>query len=138
MKRLLIISQYIAPVRAIGSVRWTKIAKYLKKYHDVEITVLTNKKNYSENGFMHYEIDNLLKDEMTVFDEYQTFFTGSKQETLTKLKNWIKRENKKTTTQITNVGASGSNRFAQPSIRHRINAFIQDVGTKETVTDGYK
>ena len=137
MKKILIVSQYIAPVRAIGSVRWTKIAKYIKYKHDVEISVLTNEKDYSKNGLFHYEIDNLLKDEMVLFDDYHTFSTGSKQETLIRIKNRIKREQRESVQPIVNVGASGSKRFAEPTMRHSINSLIQDIGTKEIVKDGY-
>ena len=57
--RLLIISEYIAPVQAIASVRWTKLAKYLAKNHGYDITVLTNQKSYDERliGFRSYKRD---------------------------------------------------------------------------------
>lgn len=70
MKKILIISQYIAPIQAIASVRWTKIAKYLKKKYDVEITVLTNEKNYGQYRFKVEKKDPLLTEDVKYFDEY--------------------------------------------------------------------
>lgn len=71
MKKILIISEYFAPVQEIASIRWTKIAKYLKSGHDVEITVLTNKKNYFDKKL---EIpisrkDILLEKELVMIDK---------------------------------------------------------------------
>ncbi len=45
--RILIVSEFFAPVRSIGAIRWTKLAKYLAKDHDVQIDLLTNEKEYS-------------------------------------------------------------------------------------------
>lgn len=71
--KILIISEYIAPLQAIASVRWTKIVKYIKQKHpDVEITVLTNKKNYASRGVaaQYSQKDELLEKELQYFDEY--------------------------------------------------------------------
>lgn len=71
--KVLIISEYIAPLQAIASVRWTKIAKYIKQQHpDVEITVLTNKKNYASgaDAAQYARKDKLLEKELRYFDEY--------------------------------------------------------------------
>lgn len=38
----------IAPAQIVSAIQWTEITKYLKKQHDVHITVLTNEKDYSE------------------------------------------------------------------------------------------
>lgn len=70
MKKILIVSQYIAPVQAIASVRWTKIAKYLKKMCDIEITILTNKKNYGQYPFKVEKRDPLLIKDTAYFDVY--------------------------------------------------------------------
>ena len=68
---ILIVSEYIAPVQAVASIRWTKISKYLKRTHsDVSITVLTNQ--LQQNGENAQKNDLLLEKDMTVFDEYWT------------------------------------------------------------------
>ena len=48
-KKILIISEFIAPVQSIASIRWTKYAKYLVKQCDCDITVLTNKKCFDNS-----------------------------------------------------------------------------------------
>lgn len=72
---VLIITHYIAPAQAVASVRWTKISKYLKKHEDVKITILTDRKNYTEDncGMPKYKKDDLLSEDMKVFDEYLEF-----------------------------------------------------------------
>lgn len=72
MKKILIISEYIAPVQAIGAIRWTKIMKYIKAYHDVEITVLTNEKNYDnpQSLLPTSKKDPLLQKDMGIFTNY--------------------------------------------------------------------
>lgn len=68
--KILIISEYIAPIQAIASIRWTKIAKYLKKNHNVNITILTNEKNYGKYFFKVEKKDALLIEDIKYFDEY--------------------------------------------------------------------
>ena len=71
--RILIISEYIAPLQAIASIRWTKIAKYLKRLHpDIHITVLTNEKRLDECVGIPNK-DDLLAGDMECFDEYLQF-----------------------------------------------------------------
>lgn len=74
--KLLIISEYIAPVQAIASIRWTKIAKYLKRAHEeISITVLSNEKNYDNpEGLLPLcRKDSLLERDFSIFDAYWTF-----------------------------------------------------------------
>lgn len=70
---ILIISEYIAPVQAVASIRWTKVAKYIKQQHpESQITVLTNQKDFGEGGVsltLHTK-DELLEREMVYFDNY--------------------------------------------------------------------
>lgn len=77
--RILIISEYIAPLQAIASLRWTKIAKYIKIYHpETEITILTNQKFFEkthQNGSFQRK-DPLLEKDMQAFDEYLQFSNG--------------------------------------------------------------
>ena len=69
-KRLLIISEYIAPVQAVASIRWTKYAKYLAKEHGYEITVVTNAKNFGAGhyGKRPYKYDKTLEDDLQWFE----------------------------------------------------------------------
>lgn len=72
--RILLICDAIAPLQGIASIRWTKIAKYLKETHgnDVIIDVLTNKKNYDDpnSSLRLYPKDILLEKDMRYFDNY--------------------------------------------------------------------
>lgn len=63
--KFLIVSEYIAPIQEIASIRWTKIAKYLKQnFPNVVIDVLTNPKSIYEHK------DSLLEKEMVYFENY--------------------------------------------------------------------
>lgn len=70
--KVLIISDAIAPQQGIGSIRWTKLAKYLKinNQDNVEITILTYKKNYENRSMWCYTRDALLEEDMQYFDFY--------------------------------------------------------------------
>ena len=72
MKKVLIVSEYFAPTQAIASNRWSKIAYYLKKNHDVSIDVLTIRRNYThKESFMGYSLkDTTLKKETASVDNY--------------------------------------------------------------------
>lgn len=140
MINILIISQYIAPVRAIASVRWTKISKYLKKKYDVSISVLTNHKEYTENtGVIKYEKDELLEKDLVNFDEYYEFNTGRLDDLFYRVKQKIIKSSKKDDFSINtyNVGKSGENQFAKSNIKHTINSILQSLTVNETVRDGY-
>lgn len=71
--KILIISEYIAPFQSIASIRWTKIAKYIKKFHPkTYISVVTNQKEYvlaSESGKPERR-DELLEKDLIYFDKY--------------------------------------------------------------------
>lgn len=90
--RILLICDAIAPLQGIASIRWTKIAKYLKKMHGnkIVIDVLTNKKNYDNinSPLRLYPKDCLLEKEMCYFDNYfdVTIENGLK------FANWYKRK----------------------------------------------
>ena len=65
--KILIVSEYIAPLQAIASIRWTKIAKYLKISHsNIHITVLTNEKIFDGNN---QRKDLILEKDMCFFYE---------------------------------------------------------------------
>lgn len=66
--KIIIISEVIAPVSAIGSVRWTKLGKYLKKNHNAEIDILTTKKHYrDEPGATYRRFDKTLASDLRYF-----------------------------------------------------------------------
>lgn len=68
--RILIISEYIAPVRAVAALRWTKLGKYLKESCGCEIDVLTNKKSFvgSVADAQYYEYDETTAHDLMYFD----------------------------------------------------------------------
>ena len=68
-KKILIISEYVAPVQAVASIRWTKFAKYLARDHGYEVIVLTNKKSYKRGLFQSkpYAKDSALERDMQWF-----------------------------------------------------------------------
>lgn len=72
--RILLVCEQIAPLQTIAAVRWTKIAKYLKRQHgdEVQIDVLTRKKNYDDpNSKMRlFRKDPLLESDMVNFKNY--------------------------------------------------------------------
>ena len=89
--KILLVCEWIAPVQAIGAVRWTKISKYLKKCHGEEIIidVLTNKKNYDDPNVSNpYTKDTLLEKEMRYFNHYFAVPADSR---IIRLKDWYKR-----------------------------------------------
>lgn len=71
--KILLVRGAIAPMQSIAAIRWTKIAKYLKKCHgeEISIDVLTNEKNYDDpDGLTFCTKDTLLEKEMRYFDHY--------------------------------------------------------------------
>lgn len=69
-KKILIISEFIAPVQSIASIRWTKYAKYLAKQCGCEITVLTNKKCFDKSraDMRPYQYDSTLAGDTAWFN----------------------------------------------------------------------
>ena len=67
--KILIISEYIAPVQHIAAIRWTKYAKYLAKEHGCDVTVLTNEKccDGSSMTKKQYSYDSSLAEDMHWF-----------------------------------------------------------------------
>ena len=76
MKKVLILSKYIAPVQEIASIRWTKLAKYLKRCGDYEISVLTDEKTFDRKQINSFRRDPLLERDLNVFSEYHVFPDG--------------------------------------------------------------
>ena len=76
--RLLIISENIAPYQAIGSIRWTKIGKYLSINHGAEVSILTNEKKYEiqTDGIVINRIDKKLEEDLHYFSEYHAVKCG--------------------------------------------------------------
>lgn len=67
--KILIISEYIAPVQHIAAIRWTKYAKYLAKDHGCKVTVLTNEKCFDGSSMTkkQYSYDSSLAEDMLWF-----------------------------------------------------------------------
>ena len=72
MWNVLIISEHIAPAQAVGSIRWTKMAKFLSQTGKYRISVLTSEKDYDGNSLPanHCPRDPLLQSDMRYFDQY--------------------------------------------------------------------
>ena len=70
--KVLLISYFIAPLSKIGSIRWTKISKYLKRKYDVKIDVLTMKKDFDINPKLYTieKKDILLERDLAYFNKY--------------------------------------------------------------------
>lgn len=71
--KILIICENIAPQGGISTIRWTKLGKYLKINHnDVEVSILTTKKNYDDNDSVIpiSRKDELLEKDLIYFDNY--------------------------------------------------------------------
>jgi len=76
--KILLVTYFIAPLQKIGSVRWTKISKYLKKEYGVQIDVLTMEKDF-DNGSSLFSVekkDSLLEADMHYFDNYVSLKYG--------------------------------------------------------------
>lgn len=69
-KKILIITEYIAPVQAVAAIRWTKYAKFLAKDYGYSISVLTNQKDFdgSVRGMRPYRYDESLEKDLQWFD----------------------------------------------------------------------
>lgn len=75
---MLLIAEYIAPVNAIASIRWTKISKYLVLHHQASIDLLTNEKNFSGKKLLseNYSVDPTLMQECLIFKRLTWFVMG--------------------------------------------------------------
>lgn len=80
MKRVLIVSRAFAPLNAIGSIRPTKIAKYLKINNDYDISVITTKKK-------NIMIDESLSNDLKFIDRIIEIETSSRNPILNCLKS---------------------------------------------------
>lgn len=76
MKRILILSKFIAPVQEIASIRWTKLAKYLSRGGAYELSVLTDEKRFDGPGGNAFRRDPMLERDMGVFAQYHVFPDG--------------------------------------------------------------
>lgn len=70
MRKILVVSKFIAPTQAVASIRWTKLMKYLYRMGEYEIAVLTDEKKYDGVGGNTFHRDRILEKEMTVFSQY--------------------------------------------------------------------
>lgn len=91
--RVLVIAEYVAPVRAVASLRWTRIGKYLARLPGVEVAVLTTEKTYGgvcSNAECDEDALSDLDDFCRVYEigrgRIPSFFDA-----LSNAKKWIKR-----------------------------------------------
>ena len=77
---MLLIAEYIAPVNAIASIRWTKISKYLVLHHQASIDLLTNEKNFSGKKLLseNYSVDPTLMQDVSNFQKAYLVRDGAK------------------------------------------------------------
>lgn len=78
--KVLLIAEYIAPVNAIASIRWTKISKYLVLHHQASIDLLTNEKNFSGKKLLseNYSVDPTLMQDVSNFQKTYLVRDGAK------------------------------------------------------------
>lgn len=129
--KILIISEYIAPKQTIGSVRWTKIAKYLKKNHGIDIDVLTTKN-------VEWDEDKLLINDMSNFSDYGVFNKDIVSTALTKYfnqksqKGWIHN-----TLNVSISSQQKEDEYEQDTLKHRIRVFLQEFGMRATARKAF-
>lgn len=76
--RVLVIAEFIAPVRSIASIRWTKLSKYLSMQYGMKIDILTNQKHYCDSvEASFYQYDKTLEDELRFFERVFTIPEGA-------------------------------------------------------------
>ena len=123
--RILLICQSIAPVQSVAAIRWTKIAKYLKKSHEVHITVLTNKKDYDAGpeAFYPCRIDPLLKKDMIFFDEYWEAPNSKKLEMFYTARNALRRKEGK---EAASPAVNSKQSTNTSSIKEEVRALLRD------------
>lgn len=124
MLRILLICQFIAPMQSVASIRWTKIAKYLKKDHDVHITVLTDKKDFNgDAGALNAcEVDPLLKEDLRYFDEYWEAPNSWKLNLFYRLRNSLRSGGKAEPVSAPKAGGSGQSSNLAEEIRACLRA----------------
>lgn len=125
--RILIISEYIAPIQRIASVRWTKIAKYIKKHHpDTHITVLTTPKDFEKGvqAINREKKDSLLEKDMQYFDEYWEIPFGR----MTNLYYRTKRKKINTIRQISSAEKkAASDRTVTENLKNDLLTSVHDL-----------
>lgn len=91
--RILLITEFIAPVNAVASIRWTKLAKYLNRDHGYQIDVLTNRKSYDPKALLEttYRPDQTLARELVHINEIHAFDDTLMIKTTNLVRNLAKR-----------------------------------------------
>lgn len=124
--KILIISEYIAPLQAVASIRWTKIAKYLKlALPDASITVLTNQQQFT--GPARNRSDPLLQKDMRCFDAYWQIPEGKELALYEKLK----RRRLKTTLELQNRMQTLGKTRMRTRVKKELLLLVRDI--KETI-----
>lgn len=91
--KILILSEFITPVNAIGSIRWSKFGKYLAKDHGHQIDILTNSKRYDDTRLTttNYGYDKLLAQDLKCFGRVFEFNDTFRVKMTNVAKNLIKK-----------------------------------------------
>lgn len=68
--KALIITEFIAPVHAVASIRWTKLGKYLSKDLGYSVDILTNRKSFQPSSITlpSYKQDQTLVEDLQFFE----------------------------------------------------------------------
>lgn len=111
--KILLISEYLAPVNVIAAVRWTKLVKYLSLEHDCSVDVLTNLKSFHSNRLFStaYVFDKTLADDVRYFDNVYEFSDGPVVKVTNLVHNLLKagaESRKKTPRQAKSSNAASS------------------------------
>lgn len=90
--KVLIVSEFIAPLNAIASIRWTKLGKYLAKNYSCTIDVLTNEKDFTSKGLWATRgiYDKTLAADLKWFNNYLQFKNSSMVKITNALRNVLK------------------------------------------------
>lgn len=116
--RILIITEYITPVRAIASIRWTKLGKYLNRDYSHEIDVLTCRKSFDggNESLIEYTYDNSISDDLKYFNSIFELPDTVVSRTAISFYNFLKRMFKpEETSNADNKYNSSGNNIPDPS-----------------------
>lgn len=111
--KILVVSEFIAPLNAIASIRWTKLGKYLARNHDCRVDILTNKKDFASKGLWATRglYDETLANDLKWFENYYQFEDGF----MVKATNAIRNILKDMQDKRRNAACNNADTVTQPS-----------------------
>lgn len=139
--KVLLIAEYIAPVNAIASIRWTKISKYLVLHHQASIDLLTNEKNFSGKKLLseNYSVDPTLMQDVSNFQKAYLVRDGAKLKIFHGIHNFLRyaknissnkwekdRENRKNSEFVSPKNGSRDTRGILSCIRRSLNQAVDE------------